>query len=56
VNVLFLWRCSFCGRTSSQVNFIVAIGQPNEPAICDDCIKTAQEVVDLKIKQDESEK
>jgi len=46
-NILFVWRCTFCNRLSGQVDWLVTLGQ-GAPAICNDCIKDAQQVIDLK--------
>ena len=48
-----LWRCSFCGRNTHLVKYLVSLGQPHEVAICDDCVKAAQEVIDLKEKENQ---
>jgi ATP-dependent protease Clp ATPase subunit len=50
-NVLRLWKCSFCGLNNEQVEYIVVTNTPADPAICNDCIKAAQSVIDLYKEQ-----
>lgn len=51
-NVLSVWKCSFCGRTSSLVSYLVTSGQPFDAAICEDCIETCREIIELKKKEE----
>ena len=46
------YKCSFCGKTDSQVNRLIA-GQ--EGYICDSCVKICNEIRENDTKNDEKE-
>ena len=39
-----LRRCSFCGRTEKQVNFMIP--SPSGACICDVCIEVCADIID----------
>ncbi len=43
-------RCSFCGKTQSQVRRLIA--GPNGAYICDECVDICAEIVDEEFEQD----
>lgn len=44
-------RCSFCGKTQSQVRRLIA--GPNSAYICDECIEVCAEILDEELECDE---
>lgn len=44
-------RCSFCGKTQSQVRRLIA--GPNGAYICDECIEVCAEIIDEELEYDE---
>ena len=44
-------RCSFCGKTQSQVRKLIA--GPNNTFICDECVEVCAEIIDEELEQDE---
>ena len=43
-------RCSFCGKTQSQVRKIIA--GPNGAFICDECIEICNEIIEEELEDD----
>ena len=44
-------RCSFCGKTQSQVRKLIA--GPNNTFICDECVEVCAEIIDEELEIDE---
>lgn len=44
-------RCSFCGKTQSQVRKLIA--GPNGTFICDECVEVCAEIIDEELEMDE---
>ena len=44
-------RCSFCGKTQSQVRKLIA--GPNYTFICDECVEVCAEIIDEELDMDE---
>ena len=45
-------RCSFCGKTQSQVQKLMA--GPNGAYICDECIEVCAEIIDEELEMNEN--
>lgn len=45
------YRCSFCGKTDSEVNRLIA--GPNDVYICDGCIKLCTEILERDAREEE---
>ncbi len=44
-------KCSFCGKTQSQVRKLIA--GPNNTFICDECVEVCAEIIDEELELDE---
>ena len=44
-------RCSFCGKTQSQVHKLIA--GPNGAYICDECVDICSEIIDEEFGEEE---